>query len=171
MPGKYIFRINDSKFSFIITPKAFYDFLEHNDLETKIRHILGAVHLNNKDSVKLPAEAIKKLILNAEIPKTLASEILFEYKKFGGILEGSEVHVSLLKDGETHKVKGDSALLHKTKEMWTFLFTPHPSVGNPSIVVSVNSPVIKKITQFRKFEQKLEREFGSIIHNSQYVSK
>ena len=168
---KYIFKINDSQFSFIITPKAFHDFLEHNDLETKISHILGSIHLENKESVKTASKAVKDLILNAEFPKHLLSEIMLEYKKFGGILEGTEVHVSLLKDEEPHKVKGDSALLHKIKEKWSSLFIPHPTFDNPSIIIQLNSPVIKKIKEFRNFEQKLEKELGSIIHNSQYTSK
>ena len=170
LPKKYIFRINDSQFSFIITPKAFHDFLEHNDLETKISHILGAIHLENKDSTKFAAKAVKDLILRGEFPKNLLSEIMLEYKKFGGILEGTEVHVSLLKDEAPHKVKGDSALLHKIKEKWSSLFLPHPTFYNPSIVIQVNSPLIKKLKNFRNLEQKVEKEIGSIIHNSRWVS-
>lgn len=169
-PKKYIFRINDSKFSFIINPKAFYDFLEHNNLETKISHVLGAINSQNPESGKKIANFVKDLILNADFPKNLLSEILIEYKKFGGLFEGKEVHVSLLKDETPSKVKGDSALLHKIKEKWTSLFLPHPTFDNPSIVIQVNSPIIKKLRELKEAEEKVEEKLGSIIHNSHYTS-
>lgn len=167
LPKKYIFRINDSQFSFIITPKAFHDFLDHNDLETKISHILGAINLESSQSVKEAAKSVRDLILKADFPKNLLSEILIEYKKFGGLFEGKEVHVSLFKDEEPHKVKGDSALLHKIKEKWTSLFLPHPTFDNPSIVIQINSPIIGKL---KEAEEKVEKKLGSIIHNSRYTS-
>jgi hypothetical protein len=170
MPGKYTTRLNDSQFSFIITPKAFHDFLEHNNLETKISHILGSIHSENKGSLNQAAKAVKKLILSAEFPKSFIDEILFEYKKFGGILDGTEVHISLLRENDAQRVKGDAALLHKIKEKGAELFEPHPSFDNPSIHVQVNSPVIKKLREFKKIEQKIEEDIGSIIHNSHYAA-
>lgn len=166
---RYTARLNDSQFSFIITPKAFHDFLEHNNLETKISHVLGAIHSQNQDSVKIATSAVKKLILNSDIPKSLIDEVLFEYKKFGGILEGTDVNVSLLRDKETHRVKGDAALLHKIKEKWASLFAPHPTFDNPSLVIQIHSPLIKKLNEFKKFEENVEKEVAKIIHNSHYI--
>lgn len=171
LPKKYIIRFDDGEQSFTITPKAFHDFLEHNDLETKISHVLGTIDPQNSESRIIAAKFVKSFILDGEFPKSLLSEILLEYKKLGGIFEGKEVHISLLKDEEAHKVKGDSALLYKIKEKWTSLFLPHPTFDNPSIVVQINQPVFKKIQgEVNSIEKKIENKLTSIIHNSSYVS-
>lgn len=166
---KYTLKLEDGKESFTITPKAFHDFLEHNDLETKISHVLGTIDPQNPQSLLIAAKFVKSLILKGEFPKTLLAEILAEYKKFGGILEGKEVHVSFLKDGESHKVRGDSSLVHKIKEKWSSLFLPHPTFDNPTIVVTIKPPIFKELQKEVKYiEKRVEKEFANIIHNSSY---
>lgn len=107
--------------SFIITHKAFLDFLKENNLENKVKHLLslGLQH------------AIDKHLKQSKLPKDLTSEILKEYKKFGTVLENADVNVFLshFSDSPTQKVGGDAELLEKIKSFWT------SSANNSTLIV------------------------------------
>ena len=97
--------------AFVLTQKAYSDFLSHNNLEKKVRHLLTSGASNFVD----------KHLRQAEIPKNLIDEILKEYKKFGTVLEDASVNVyfSRFSDSPIQKIGGDATLLEKIRELWS----------------------------------------------------
>jgi len=89
--------------AFVLTQKAYLDFLSHNNLEKKVKHLLTSGASNFVD----------KHLKQAELPKNLIDEILKEYKKFGTVLEDANVNVN------GQKIGGDAALIEKIRELWS----------------------------------------------------
>lgn len=97
--------------AFVLTQKAYSDFLGHNNLEKKVKHLLTSGAFNFVD----------KHLKQTELPKNLIDEILKEYKKFGTVLEDANVNVyfSHFSDSPTAKIGGDAALLEKIRQLWS----------------------------------------------------
>ena len=108
---------------FVITPKAFLEFLEENNLKAKIKHLLETVNFDDLDSVLKVSKHIKKYIIEGNLPESLIKEVRDAYKKFGGIFNDSSVTIRfpgiVLKEKEA---KGDASLLQKIKEAWALAF-------------------------------------------------
>lgn len=164
LPKKYILPSENDKHpdGFILNPSAFYDFIESNKLETKIQHLLGAVHEEFESSAKNVKNHILNLILKSEFPEEIIRNIISEYKKLGDILEEKSVYVCFINENcsEEHKIKGDASLVHKIKEKWATIYFPNLPVGNPTIV-------IHKTSKTSKLEQE---KVLFIIKNSQWKS-
>ena len=120
---------------FIITSKAYYDFIKENKLDVKIKHLLNTVNFDKHDSLTQVSGHIKKEILSSPLSEELTSEILKSYKKLSGVLDGALVAVrssataedlptaSFAGQQETYlNVKGEANLLEKVKEGWASLF-------------------------------------------------
>ncbi len=120
---------------FIITSKAYFDFIEENKLDLKIKHLLGTVHFDKQDSLSQVSSHIKKQILSSPLSETLNSEILSSYKLLGGVLNNALVAVrssataedlpgaSFAGQQETFlNVSGEANVLQKVKEGWASLF-------------------------------------------------
>jgi len=122
---------------FIVTSKAYYQFIRENNLTTKIKHLLNTTNFEKPESLMQVSEHIKKLIINADFSHEL-KDIIFEYyEKLGGILEDALVAVrssataedlptaSFAGQQETFlNVKGEANLIIKIKEAWASLFEP-----------------------------------------------
>lgn len=108
---------------FVITPKAFLEFLEENNLKTKIKHLLETVNFDDLDSVLRVSKHIKKHIIEGILSEDLIKEVKDAYRKFSGVLSDSSVTIhfpgKVLKEKET---KGDASLLQKIKEAWALAF-------------------------------------------------
>lgn len=122
---------------FIITSEAYYEFLRSNNLETKIKHLLGTVDYSNQHSLEQVSRIIKNLIEDAPISETLVKEIFSNYKKLGGLLSDALVAVrssataedlpnaSFAGQQETFlNVRGEANLIKKIKACWASLFEP-----------------------------------------------
>lgn len=123
--------------SFIVTAKAYFDFIKENRLETKIKHLLNTVDLEKAKSVKDTSSHIQKHIMESVIPKEIIESILKEYKKLGGILNHSHVRVyfSDVQRFPSGNIKGDAALIHNIKENWLSIFSPQSPKVNPSLII------------------------------------
>lgn len=124
--------------TFIVTPKAYFEFIKHNDLDKKIGHLLGVVDLEKAKSVKDVASYIEKYVTKSAIPDHVLKEILDEYKKLGGILSHSKANVFLshIKNGlETHKITGDASLIDKIKNHWFSIYSPVIPKTNPTLII------------------------------------
>ncbi|HBB76113.1 MAG: phosphoenolpyruvate synthase [Candidatus Levybacteria bacterium RIFOXYA1_FULL_41_10] len=120
---------------FIVTAKAYKDFIKQNDLQVKINHLLGTVDFNNQDSLSQVSSHIKKQIMQGELSRDLVLDIYNHYKKLGGFLREALVAVrssataedlpnaSFAGQQETFlNIKGEANLIHNIKEAWASLF-------------------------------------------------
>lgn len=121
---------------FIVTSHAYLQFLKENNLELKIKHLMGTINFNNPHSLKQVSQLIKKEILNGELSQDLKLSVYNSYKKLGGFTTDPLVAVrssataedlpgaSFAGQQETFlNVKGESNLILKIKECWASLFT------------------------------------------------
>ncbi len=69
---------------FIVTATAYFDFLEQTKITDKIRQLLEPTDVNDSKKLQQIAQKVQKVILAADMPPELASEIGEAYKKLGG---------------------------------------------------------------------------------------
>ncbi len=117
---------------FVILAGAFERFCDETDLDVEIDAILHTVNHKEIHTVDGASEKIKELILNAEMPKDIKSEIEAGYKK----LNAKYVAVrssATAEDGAEHAWAGqldsflntpEGEVLNKVKHCWASLFTP-----------------------------------------------
>lgn len=120
---------------FVITSKAYYEFLKTNNVDAKIQHLLGMTNFDDPKSLNHTSEQIKKLILEGKIPEHLIEEIFDAYIALSGPLKNALVAVRSsataedLKDASfagqqtTHlNIFGEANLLLHIKDVWASLF-------------------------------------------------
>ena len=66
---------------FVVTSKAYFEFLEKNKLGVRVEEILGKLDYNNQELVDEIAEHIKDVIKSSPLPEEIISEVRNEYKK------------------------------------------------------------------------------------------
>lgn len=120
---------------FIVTSHAYFDFIRHNDLQTKIHHLLGTIDYSNQKSLEKVSKQIKRLIENGLIPEGMVGEIFTAYAALSDVLKDALVAVrssataedlpdaSFAGQQETFlNVKGEANLLLHIKDAWASLF-------------------------------------------------
>jgi pyruvate, water dikinase len=120
---------------FVVTSKAYYEFIKDNQLDVKIKHLLSSTKFENSKSLDQVSKQLKKLIREGKLSDDLTKQIVTAYNKLGGALEYPLVAVrssataedlanaSFAGAQETFlNVKGDAVLLEKIKEGWASLF-------------------------------------------------
>ncbi len=120
---------------FIVTSKAYFDFIEENKLKSKIHQELKKIDLNNPQTINETSEKIKALILSRKISPALAKEIIFNYLKLGGIISHALVAIRSSATAEDLptasfagqqktflNIKGEANVLKKVQECWASLF-------------------------------------------------
>lgn len=87
-------------YGFVVTSKAYFDFIEKAKLQPKIKSLLSIINFDNPSELQQASDHIKKLILDSEIPSYLVHEIAtfygelvqheekYIYKESGVISEG-----------------------------------------------------------------------------------
>ena len=68
-------------YGFVVTAQSYFLFLEKNNLEAKILHMLSTVNYENPKELSDVSSDIRKMILKSPIPNKLVSEILDHYEK------------------------------------------------------------------------------------------
>ncbi|MFW5891214.1 MAG: phosphoenolpyruvate synthase, partial [bacterium] len=122
---------------FVITVLAYKAFMEHNDLSKKIKNIISTIKPHNLNNLSSNGEKIRQLILNANFPDELISDIKYSYESLEKIFYDS-VDVSLrssatIKD-KAHKnfedyhetflnVRGSYSILDACKKCFASIFT------------------------------------------------
>jgi pyruvate,water dikinase len=122
---------------FIVSAKAYFQFLKDHNLTTRIQHLLSTTNFDRPDSLIQVSAHIKKAIMQEEMSEELVNEIYSYYKTLGGTLKDPLVAVrssataedlptaSFAGQQETYlNVKGDANLIYKIKEAWASLFEP-----------------------------------------------
>lgn len=139
---------------FIITSKAYYHFLDQNNLRPKIKRLLTNLNSNDSRQLQAVSKEVKKLIKSYPIPKEVATKITEYYmelprylhakhkkKSLGSALKSFFVdeyvavrssataedlpEASFAGQQETYlNVKGHNNVLEKVRSCWASLFEP-----------------------------------------------
>ncbi|MGC8631249.1 MAG: phosphoenolpyruvate synthase [Thermoprotei archaeon] len=126
-------------YGFSTTAKAYRYFLDYNKLNEKIDDAMAQLKdPNDTDSLQKVGATIRKLIVDAQLPQDLASQVTEAYKKLSQIAGLDDAYVAVrssataedLPDAsfagqqETYlNVKGEQEVLQKLKECYASLFT------------------------------------------------
>jgi len=125
--------------AFVVTADAYRYFIRESKLDKKIRKILKDIDVNNPEDLNRKSEEIRKLILNAKMPKDLEISIIESYNRLCEESGGEEVFVAVrssataedLPDAsfagqqETYlNVKGAENVVKAVQKCFASLFTP-----------------------------------------------
>ncbi len=119
---------------FVVTVKAYYQFLKENDLKEPIAKLLHGLDVHKSKHLQDQAEKIKKLIRSKPVPKQIAMEIVTAYLKMGKntlVAARSSATAEDLPDASfagqqaTYlNVKGENNVVEKVRACWASLFEP-----------------------------------------------
>jgi len=121
---------------FVITAKAFDQFLAETDLTQEVEAQLDKVNYEDVDSVEHTSKTIADLIHDAKFPEDLEKEILSEFKKLNSDLmavrssataEDSST-ASWAGELESYLNTDENHLFGNIKKCWASLFTPRAIV-------------------------------------------
>ncbi len=120
---------------FVVTSTAYFDFLKANKLNKKIKDLLKRTDVYNTEELEDASEEIKKIIMNAKIPKEIESEIKAAYKTLRG--RDKEFYVAVRSSATAEdlpdasfagqqktflNVPNDKELVNAVKKCWASLF-------------------------------------------------
>ena len=122
---------------FIISAKAYFQFIKDHNLATRIDHLLKTADFERPDSLLSVSNHIKKIIMQEDMDEELIHEIYHYYRSLSSNISDPLVAVrssataedlptaSFAGQQETFlNVKGDANLIQKVKEAWASLFEP-----------------------------------------------
>ena len=120
--------INDG---FAVTARAYFKFLRDNNLETKIRHLIGSINFDHESSLAQVSYHIKNLISKSRIPESIVYKIIGHYVDLGAsrvwvrtsLISGDPNHKKVLIEKMT-SVDGDAVLLDTVRSFWSHVFEP-----------------------------------------------
>lgn len=101
---------------FVITSKAFFEFMSENHLLRKIDDLLSTIHYERPDSLMQVAGHIQKLIIATPLSEEFVNQISAAYKKMGGLFTNPEITI----EGKT--IKSQQELLRNIKKIWAGKF-------------------------------------------------
>lgn len=120
---------------FVVTTKAYYDFLSSNKLTYQIDKILEKIDYDSPDDLEKASVRLKKMIHEAPVPKEISNQIMKSYLKLGTVFSHSYVAVRSSATAEDLgnasfagqqvtflNVRGESLVAQKVKECWASLF-------------------------------------------------
>jgi pyruvate,water dikinase len=122
---------------FVITSRAYYQFLQENNLADKINGILASASYNHPDSLMQISSQIRKLFMHGKFSQEFIKELDMSYKRIGGVFHQPPV---IIRSSVTARdlptvsfaghhytftdVQGEANLILKTKETWASFFDP-----------------------------------------------
>lgn len=120
---------------FIVTSRAYYQFIRENNLAIKIKHLLTTANFDRPESLMQVSSHIKKEIMRCDMSDELVKQIFTYYHTLSGVLKDALVAVrssataedlptaSFAGQQETYlNVRGEANLIQKVKEAWASLF-------------------------------------------------
>ncbi len=124
---------------FVVTAKAYFNFINHNNLNDEINKIIKQTNIDKGKELNQAATKIKEMITSAEMPKDLAQEIIDNYHKLGELLGLKHSYVAIrptvtAQDASVDSfagqlksflnIKGEANVVNYVRESWASLFTP-----------------------------------------------
>jgi len=119
---------------FVVTTRAYEEFLQANNLEVMIGTILGRLDYDNLDELEKETAKIRDLIFTSRLPDDLIQDIIQTYKKLGEEMIYVAIRSSATAEDlagssfagqyETYlDVRGEQALLDAVKRCWASMWT------------------------------------------------
>jgi pyruvate,water dikinase len=123
---------------FAITVDAYWEFLNHNNLEASIRRIIGGIDMDNLISLRKGGMQVRQMIRNGKFPAALEREILEGYKKLSKIYNQDATDVAVRSSAtaedlpdtsfagqqETYlNVRGQEGIMESVRNCFASLFT------------------------------------------------
>jgi len=68
---------------FVVLASAFERFLKETDINVEIKAMLNRINIEDLESVEESAEIIRRLIMEAEMPKSIEKEIMDSFERLG----------------------------------------------------------------------------------------
>ena len=122
---------------FVVSSNAYFDFLDHNQLRSRIAREMHNISLSDPQSFSDASSKVKRLILSAEMPKEIANQIMLNYLKLGGTFSKQKVAVrssATAEDLPTASfagqqvtyldVQGEANVVRRVHDCWASLFEP-----------------------------------------------
>lgn len=124
---------------FVVTSQAYFDYIEENRLQDKIRQVLKSTDIDQPDQLLDASKKIKKIITSTPLSESLAIDIMKAYKRlsdYGGLKHVSVAvrssataedlpDASFAGQQETFlNVFGESNVVKRVLDCWASLFTP-----------------------------------------------
>jgi 2,3-bisphosphoglycerate-dependent phosphoglycerate mutase len=135
---------------FVVTEEAYRDFLQENNLPTKINNLLSTIHHDRADSLMQVSGHIKRLILESRLPDDLIDQVGLEYKKYKRILKNAEVLIN-----EEYEAKNLDQLLDNMKIVWCEKFEPkhilRHKTSDPTWVTETDAILVQKKLKGKNF--------------------
>ncbi len=143
---------------FVITPHAFQIFLESNQLDKKIKHLIGASNPDRHDSRVQTVSHIQKLLLQSSFPNAFISQVFDAFE----ILEKHHKKISFSSSvtgiSVITEIGGEAHLMELIKAEWIRLFTPEKLFDRlyqlPSFFVSQQLSTLEKTKVFTVHPEK-----------------
>ena len=120
---------------FIVTAKAYFQFLEENKLQPKIKDILKGIDASDPHTFNTASQKIKRLITRGKIPKEISSEIIKAYVKLGKLFKHALVAVRSSATAEDLptasfagqqatflNIRGEANVVEAVRNCWASLF-------------------------------------------------
>lgn len=117
---------------FIVAYPAYFEFLKHNNLDLKIKHLLGAVNFDLSESISQISSHIRKMIKFSKIPARIVKQVIDSYEKMGSpkvlvqtsVISGDTSQNFFEREYINHGVHGEASLLDVIRSSWASIFTP-----------------------------------------------
>ena len=124
--------------AFVVTVKAYKDFLEEAGIKEKIFKVLEQTKENNPKQLEENTKKIREIIETSEIPKEIKDEIIEGYKQLSKEFRKDEEYVAIRSSATAEDVpgasfagqqltllniKGNENVIHAVKKCWASLFT------------------------------------------------
>ena len=119
------------KDGFAITARAYFKFLSENNLETKIRNLIGSINFDRDESLNQIAMHVKNLIIKSKIPNSITYRVVGHYADLGASKVAA--HMSIISGDPSHRASardvvweadGEAVLLDNVRSLWAHLFDP-----------------------------------------------
>jgi len=123
---------------FVVTVDAYRSFIQHNNLEGTIRHIIEAINYEDLESLRRAGSQVRLLVKNGRFPKGMSEKIIEEYEKLSKTYNQEYTDVAVrssataedLPDAsfagqqETYlNVRGPASLMDAVRNCFSSLFT------------------------------------------------
>ncbi|MFH1705357.1 MAG: phosphoenolpyruvate synthase [Patescibacteria group bacterium] len=124
---------------FVVTAKAYFDFIEYNQLRDKVAKVLKATNTEQNDELTAASEKIKRMIIGGEVPEKLAQEIINSYHRLGSLFGLKQALVAVRSSATAEdlpdasfagqqetflNIRGEANVVNYVRKAWASLFTP-----------------------------------------------
>ncbi len=124
---------------FIVTAQAYFDFIQENKLDKKIKDILRRTNIDDNQELNEASQEIRNLITKTPLSDSLARQIIKAYQRLGSFWGLKQPYVAVRSSAtaedlpgasfagqqETYlNVHGDHQVVSKVQACWASLFTP-----------------------------------------------